>query len=293
MNERNLTVIGSYDTREEALAVIEQLRDEGYSRDDIKVYTSQEASDRLGFGGLYGIDVETTTDTGHTQDKEDVSLWDRIKGAFSFDTYDYDENEEEIASDTDPLYAYRGDITGGKAVIAVNNYHSANPGFSAAETTTGPDSGMTTDDFPAAEGYQDTADDQTIQLKEEHLDVNTHDVTTGQVEIHKEVVNDTETIEVPVKREEVVIERKPISKDGTPVDDTTLEDDTITIPIKEEQIDVSKHTVVREEVGIHKETHEDVKKVTEDVQREELDVDTSGDVHVADADNPDKRSPKL
>lgn len=34
MNERNLTVIGSYSTREEALSVIEQLRDEGYDRDE-------------------------------------------------------------------------------------------------------------------------------------------------------------------------------------------------------------------------------------------------------------------
>ena len=49
-----------------------------------------------------------------------------------------------------------------------------------------------------------------------------------------------------------------------------MEDDTITIPIKEEQVDVSKHTVIREEVGIHKEEHEDVEKVTEDVSREEL-----------------------
>lgn len=35
MKERDLTVIGSYSTREEALSVIEQLRDEGYNREDI------------------------------------------------------------------------------------------------------------------------------------------------------------------------------------------------------------------------------------------------------------------
>ena len=125
-------------------------------------------------------------------------------------------------------------------------------------------------------------DDDTIQLKEEKLDVNTHDVTTGEVDIHKHVVNDTETVEVPVKREEIVIERKPVTDQSSQGTDEKLEDDTITIPIKEEQVDVSKHTVIREEVGIHKEEHEDVEKVTEDVSREELDIDTSGDVHIED-----------
>lgn len=126
-------------------------------------------------------------------------------------------------------------------------------------------------------------DDDTIQLKEEQLDVNTHDVTTGEVDIHKHVVNDTKTIEVPVKREEIVIERKPVNSETSHnISDGTLKDETITIPIKEEQIDVNKHTVVREEVGIHKKEHEDIKQVTEDVSREELDVDTKGDVQVED-----------
>lgn len=49
MNERNLTVIGSYSTREEALSVIEQLRDEGYDRDDIIIYTTKDAAQNFGF----------------------------------------------------------------------------------------------------------------------------------------------------------------------------------------------------------------------------------------------------
>ena len=59
MEDKNLTVIGSYSTRDEALSVIEQLRNEGYDRDDIVIYTTDEAATRLGFDGLSGIDVET------------------------------------------------------------------------------------------------------------------------------------------------------------------------------------------------------------------------------------------
>ncbi|EJY47364.1 hypothetical protein HMPREF1348_00386 [Enterococcus faecium 505] len=347
MEDKNLTVIGSYSTRDEALSVIERLRNEGYDRDDIVIYTTDEAATRLGFDGLSGIDVET--DENRMDGEEDRSLWERIKDTFSFDTYD----SETATPENDPLYQYRGDISAGKFVITVKGYRQPETTEDTMDTqeTVSPASTMgtglgtgtgtdpmdvdgttgfqnTTDplnmtpgtdpmDVDGTTGFQNTTDplnmtpgtdpmdvpgeadsmgtretedidrkpnldDDTIQLKEEKLDVNTHDVTTGEVDIHKHVVNDTETVEVPVKREEIVIERKPVTDPSSQGTDENLEDDTITIPIKEEQVDVSKHTVVREEVGIHKEEHEDVEKVTEDVSREELDIDTSGDVHIED-----------
>ncbi|HBK5879580.1 TPA: DUF2382 domain-containing protein [Enterococcus faecium] len=299
MEEKNLTVIGSYSTREEALSVIERLRNEGYERDDIVIYTTDEAASRLGFDGLSGIDVET--DENRMDGEEDRSLWEKIKDTFSFDTYD----SETATPENDPLYQYRGDISDGKFVITVKGYRQPETTEDTMDTQdtvspastmgTGLETGTGTDpmDVPGETDTMGTSktedidrkpnlDDDTIQLKEEKLDVNTHDVTTGEVDIHKHVVNDTETVEVPVKREEIVIERKPVTDQSSQGTDENLEDDTITIPIKEEQVDVSKHTVIREEVGIHKEEHEDVEKVTEDVSREELDIDTSGDVHIED-----------
>ncbi|HAQ4236048.1 TPA: DUF2382 domain-containing protein [Enterococcus faecium] len=299
MEEKNLTVIGSYSTREEALSVIERLRNEGYERDDIVIYTTDEAASRLGFDGLSGIDVET--DENRMDGEEDRSLWEKIKDTFSFDTYD----SETATPENDPLYQYRGDISDGKFVITVKGYRQPETTEDTMDTQdtvspastmgTGLETGTGTDpmDVPGETDTMGTSktedidrkpnlDDDTIQLKEEKLDVNTHDVTTGEVDIHKHVVNDTETVEVPVKREEIVIERKPVTDQSSQGTDEKLEDDTITIPIKEEQVDVSKHTVIREEVGIHKEEHEDVEKVTEDVSREELDIDTSGDVHIED-----------
>lgn len=297
MEERNLTVIGSYSTREEALSVIEQLRDEGYDRDDIVIYTTDEAARNFGFSGLSGIDVETdVNDTEGVQ--EDRSLWERIKDAFSTNTYEeYVPNEEETgrSADNDPLYQYRDDIADGKIVITVKNYRGAT--MSASEINTDKNAEVSTDTIDYGTNVANTdattgTTDDTIQLKEEQLDVNTHDVTTGEVDIHKHVVNDTKTIEVPVKREEIVIERRPVNEDVSHnTSNGDLKDETITIPIKEEQIDVNKHTVVREEVGIHKKEHEDIKQVTEDVNREELDIDTKGDVRVEDTKdqtrNPD------
>ncbi|MFC4771081.1 DUF2382 domain-containing protein [Enterococcus hermanniensis] len=299
MMERKLTVIGSYSTREEALSVIEQLQRKGYSRDDIIIYTTKEAAKNFGFAGLSGIDVETDINDAETT-HEDRSLWERIKDAFSADTYEYDTtlNEEADYAEHDPLYQYRDDISAGKIIITVNNYKNdtvQTPENVASKHATERPSTNNLHASEAAHTNVLDTDNDSIQLKEEQLDINTHDVTTGKVNIHKNVVNETKTVEVPVKREEIVIERKPVNGETTNTDiNDTLEDDTITIPIKEEQIDVNKRTVVREEVDIHKQEHEDVKKVTENVSREELDIDTSGDVHIEDLrDNPRENHDRL
>lgn len=282
MLEKNLTVIGSYSTREEALSEIEQLQREGYSRDDIIVYTNKDAAKNFGFAGLSGIDVKTGVNGVETT-HEDRSLWEKIKDAFSTDTYEDDSssNEEADHANNDPLYQYRDDISAGKIIITVNNYK--NDPTQATENVTGRHAS------DAARATDLDADTDSIQLKGEQLDINKHDVTTGKVDIHKKVVNDKKTVEVPVKREEVMIERKPV--DGaaatTNVNDTQ-EDDTITIPIKEEQIDVKKRPVVLEKVDIRKQKHEDTKQVSENVSHEELDVDTSGDAHVKDLRDNDR-----
>lgn len=293
MLKRNLTVIGSYSTTEEALSVIEQLQREGYSRDDIIIYTTKDAATNFGFAGLSGIDVETGVNGVETT-HEDRSLWEKIKDAFSADTYEYDSslNEEADYANNDPLYQYRDDISAGKIIITVNNYK--NDPTQATENVTGRHAaGATrTNNLHASDAARATdlyTDTDSIQLKEEQLDISTHDVTTGKVDIHKNVVNETKTVEVPVKREEIVIERKPGNGAAATTDlNDTLEDDTITIPIKEEQIEVNKRPVVREEVVIRKQEHEDMKQVSENVSHEELDIDTSGDVHVEDLRDNDR-----
>lgn len=269
MEEKNLTVIGSYSTREEALSVIERLRNEGYERDDIVIYTTDEAASRLGFDGLSGIDVET--DENRMDGEEDRSLWEKIKDTFSFDTYD----SETATPENDTLYQYRGDISDGKFVITVKGYRQPETTEDTMDTQdtvspastmgTGLETGTGTDpmDVGGTTGFQNTTDPLNMTPGTDPMDVPGETDTMG--------TSKTEDID-----------RKPVTDQSSQGTDENLEDDTITIPIKEEQVDVSKHTVVREEVGIHKEEHEDVEKVTEDVSREELDIDTSGDVHIED-----------
>lgn len=120
----------------------------------------------------------------------------------------------------------------------------------------------------------DTPDADSMTLSEERLNVDKQRVETGQVRLRKYVVHDTETVEVPVQREEVRIERTPIDADDAhAVRGGDLTEDEASITLSEERVAVTKETVPVEEVSLNKETVQETETVREDVAREELEID--------------------
>jgi uncharacterized protein (TIGR02271 family) len=119
--------------------------------------------------------------------------------------------------------------------------------------------------------------DRTIQLRAERLKVDKTAAQTGEVRVGKRVVTEHKTMDVPVEREEVVIERKPAS--GRAAHGHMTEEE-IVIPVKEERVTVTKQPVVTEEVSVGKRKVQDTKHVDETLRREELDVDEKGDARI-------------
>lgn len=123
--------------------------------------------------------------------------------------------------------------------------------------------------------FADTSDlkgVQNIQLLGEALRVHKDRVSRGEVTVRKEVVTEMQTIQVPVTREELVIERHAVS-DGTSVNGSIGEGREIRIPLSEERASIEKSTFVREEVSVGKRSVEDVKELSDNVKHEELAVD--------------------
>jgi uncharacterized protein (TIGR02271 family) len=116
------------------------------------------------------------------------------------------------------------------------------------------------------------AENVTLELREERLDVRKERVVTGDVAIRREVVEDKRTIEVPIRREEVVIERTNAAS-GDPDGATT---ETIRIPVKEERIDIVKTPVDLEEVSVSTRPVEELQEAKAIVRREELRVESLG-----------------
>jgi len=121
-----------------------------------------------------------------------------------------------------------------------------------------------------------TEDRRTMELKEEQLKVRKTPVKKGEVEVRKEVVTEHKRIDVPVEREEVVIERRPARGRAS----GSMKSEEIRIPVKEERVDVTKETVVREEVTVGKRKVRGTRTVGGEVKKEQLRVDETGDVEV-------------
>ncbi|MBV8720425.1 MAG: YsnF/AvaK domain-containing protein [Chloroflexi bacterium] len=139
---------------------------------------------------------------------------------------------------------------------------------------------------PEMTGTPTTEDSQrTVQLREEELQARKTAVQTGSVHLGKDVVEEQRTMDVPVTREEVYVERHPV--DRRPSDRPISESDseTIRVPVTEEHVEVEKQPVVYEEVGVGKRVTQETREVSDTVRREELRMDHEGDVEVH-KDNP-------
>lgn len=124
---------------------------------------------------------------------------------------------------------------------------------------------------------------QRLRLHEEQLDVQKQHVQTGEVTMHKEVITETRTIDVPVTREEVVIERHAITpgQAATPGTSSALaEGEVLRVPVMEEQVTVQKTPIVTEEISLGKREVTETQHVEETVRREEARIENPQNVDV-------------
>lgn len=113
-----------------------------------------------------------------------------------------------------------------------------------------------------------------VQLFGEVLRVHKERINRGEVRIRKDVVTESQTIEVPVTREELVLERVGVAP-NTPAPSANFgQSQEIRVPLSEDKVRVEKQPVVREEVVVGKREVADVATVGGDVRHEELRVDS-------------------
>lgn len=117
------------------------------------------------------------------------------------------------------------------------------------------------------------AESKTIELHEEDVNIHTQKRNLGNVEISKEVIEETKTVEVPVEREELHIKHTIPTDDTTLDGDAVFEEETIEVPLSEDEIIVDKETRITDQVEIEKTTHTDTQSISETERREELIID--------------------
>ena len=121
-------------------------------------------------------------------------------------------------------------------------------------------------------------DDVHLDLREEELDINKYRVDTGDVTLYKEIVEEEQTVDVPVFHDQVVIEQRAV--DHQPTDEPITEEETVHIPVTAEKIDVEKHTVVTGEISAHKRSVQETEQVHEVLRKEVADVESHGNADI-------------
>ena len=96
------------------------------------------------------------------------------------------------------------------------------------------------------------------------------------------MVTEEKSIDVPVSREEVYVERHPGS--GQPAGEPIGEEETYRVPVREEQVTVEKQPYVREEVAMGKRPIQETRQVSDTVRREEARVERAGEVNLQGSD---------
>jgi len=130
-------------------------------------------------------------------------------------------------------------------------------------------------------GFNDVRDESVMELRDEQLKVEKRSVQTGEVHLRKEVFEETKTIEVPVIREELVIETRPLNGAARPgsLSASDIGDrQEIRVPLSEEQITIQKEVVPREEIRLSKERIVENRTVSETLKHEEAHLEEDGQI---------------
>ena len=136
------------------------------------------------------------------------------------------------------------------------------------------------DTAPAAEGAaggeaSGRISDEAMTRSEERLRAGTERVEAGRARLRKYVVTDTEQVSVPVSREEVRIEREPITDANREAayDGPAISEEEHEVTLHEERPVVQTEAVPVERVRLGKETVTETETVAGEVRKEQSEVD--------------------
>jgi uncharacterized protein (TIGR02271 family) len=121
--------------------------------------------------------------------------------------------------------------------------------------------------------------DDAMTRSEEELHVGTASRERGRARLRKYVVTEEVQQTVPVRREEVRVEREPITDaniDGA-TDGPAISDEEHEVVLHEEEVVIEKRAVPKERIRLEKDTVTDEQQVSDEVRKERIDVDPGRD----------------
>ena len=237
------TVIGIFDKVTEAEQAMNQLLDQGFSRDQ--------------------VDIADHTSQGNTAATNDDD--DSIGGFFS-SLFGSDSDDSRHHTDA----AKAGTVVTVHATSMEEAERAANILDDHGTVNVNERMGMSND--PTAE--RTSADgNQTIDVIEEELNVGKRDVKTGGVRVRSRIVEKPVEETLRLRTEHVHVARNPVNRPATEAEIGNLKDSDIEVTEHAESAVVSKEARVVEEITIDKEVEEHDEVISDTVRSTEVDVE--------------------
>jgi uncharacterized protein (TIGR02271 family) len=153
--------------------------------------------------------------------------------------------------------------------------------YSEHRSDSGLPAGMA-DDTPDDTVGRDTSGpttDDAMTRSEEELRVGTTQRERGRARLRKYVVTEEQQVTVPVSREEVRVEREPITDANldAATSGPAISEEEHEVTLREEEVVVDKRAVPRERVRLDTETVTDERQVSEEVRKEQIEVEGDQD----------------
>ena len=203
---------------------------------------------------------------------------DRVKNAPQIDP-----DGDLSTSEEDELYTYYALHSAGGELTDTTGTDPTGTDPIGTDTTVAGTSGGTADRDTVGRDISGPTTDDAMTRSEERLSVGTRREEVGRARLRKYVVTEQQQVSVPVSREEVRVEREPITDAN--IDramagpDISEEEHEVTLHAERPVVD--KETVPVERVRLETETVTDEQTVGGDVRKEQIEFDDSG----VDADN--------
>jgi len=117
--------------------------------------------------------------------------------------------------------------------------------------------------------------DDAMTRSEEELRVGTETRERGRARLRKYVVTEPQQVTVPVSREEVRVEREPITDAnlGAATSGPAISEEEHEVTLRQEEVVVDKRAVPKERVRLDTETVTEERQVAEEVRKEQIEVD--------------------
>lgn len=118
-----------------------------------------------------------------------------------------------------------------------------------------------------------SVDQGKLCIRKEEIDVKKEWVQTGEVKWHKEIVIEEKNFVVPVKREELIIEKYFVDITSP---EQSISTEIIRIPIREERIEINKSTFDLEDVEIYKNQLQQITPIEVTQKKEVISIKLTG-----------------